>query len=764
MKKKQFILAVFAIMLLWGRAATAQELKGIIRDKITREALPGAVILIPDLKTGTTSDADGKFHFKNLPSGKFLIQVRMLGYSTISQTLDLSIIQETEFELELSVIEKSEIVVTGSAFTTDIKKTSVAVTPIDKMQIAGSASDNLVQALSNIPGLSSINSGNAISKPVIRGLGFNRVVVVNEGIRQEGQQWGDEHGLEIDQFAADRIEILKGPSSLLYGSDALGGVINILEPVLPMSGNIRAEFSSLFSSVNTLFSNSAMTEGNLNGLTWRARGTYKTAGPVKTPVETVYNSAYREQSADVLAGLHKKWGYSHIHLSRWFSKIGITEGERDSVSGRFTDDEGNIIPESVMRSRTPALPFQEIEHAKLSAINNLIIGKSQVRFNIGLQQNNREEYTESADNPGLHLQLQTLTYDLKYYFPEKNNFETAIGISGMRQKNTNKGDEFLIPDYSMSDNGLFASIKKTYPASTINAGMRYDYRNVQGHALVQDTNVVFNKFDLNFSSVSASVGVTHEFSSSFHVKANAGRGFRAPNIPELSSNGIHEGTQRYEEGNTNLKPETSLQFDLGFMYESKIIEMSLNLFLNNIDYFIYSRNTDDSLLSIDGTDYSYYRYVQGQSTLSGGELTFDIHPIPHLHFENSVAYVRGQNEAMDQPLPFMPPLRVINELRYDIHTSEKSRFSDTYLELELISTARQSRTDEFEEVTEGYSILNAGIGTNLKIGKQKSYFYARLHNLFNTKYLDHMSRMKEISVHGNARGISVGFMIPVGLR
>ncbi len=764
MRKMQFILAAFSMMLLTARAGTAQDLEGIIRDKITKEALPGAVILIPDLKTGTTSGTDGKFILKNLPPGKFLIQVRMLGYSTISQTLDLSITKKAEFELELSIIEKSEIVVTGSAFTTDIKKTSVVVTPIDKTQIASLASDNLVQALSTVPGLSSINSGNAISKPVIRGLGFNRVVVVNEGIRQEGQQWGDEHGLEIDQFAADRIEILKGPSSLLYGSDALGGVINILEPVLPMSGNIRAEFSSIFSSVNTLYSNSAMTEGNLNGFTWRARGTYKTAGPAKTPVETVYNSAYREQNADVLAGFHKRWGYSHIHFSRWFSKIGITEGDRDSVSGRFTDEEGNIIPKPVLQSRTPALPFQEIEHAKLSAINNLIIGKSQLRFNIGLQRNNREEYSESADNPGLHLELQTLTYDLKYYLPERNKFEAALGISGMRQENRNKGDEFLIPDYSMSDYGFFASLKKTYPASTINAGLRYDHRNVNGEALVVDSNVIFKYFDLNFSSVSASVGVTHEFSNSFHIKANAGRGFRAPNIPELSSNGIHEGTQRYEEGNTKLKPETSLQFDLGFMYESKIIEMSLNLFMNNIDNFIYSRNTDERMVNIDGSDYSYYTYVQGQSSLSGGELTLDIHPIPHLHVENSISYVRGQNEALDQPLPFIPPLRVINELRYDIHTSDKSRFSDTYFELELISTARQSRTDEFESATGGYTILNAGIGTNLKIGKQKSYFYARVHNMFNTKYFDHMSRMKEISVHGNARGISVGFMIPVGLR
>ncbi len=763
---KKIITILLSGFLFFGISlcTNAQVLTGHIKDKTTNESIPGAGIYIPDLRTGAIADVNGRYKIENLPIRKLLVQVKMLGYATISQTIDLNVTKELDFYLQATAIEKSEIVVTGSAFTTDLKRTSVVVTPIDKMKIITSSSDNLVQALARTPGISQISTGNAISKPVIRGLGFNRVVVVNEGIRQEGQQWGDEHGLEIDQFAADRIEILKGPSSLLYGSDALGGVINVLEPILPSPGTIRAEVNTQYSSNNSLSSNSVMTEGNLKGFTYRARGSFKSAAPYKTPVETVYNSAFEERSADFLIGLHKSWGYSHIHASRWQNDIGITEGERDSLTGKLLNTNGDIANSDELNSRSLNLPFQKVEHLKISSVNNFILGKSQLRINVGLQQNERKEFSQQQSSPDLRLILNTATYDLKYYLPEKNNLETALGFSGMLQVNENKGTEFLIPDYSSKDFGVFISLKKAYEHTTLNAGFRYDRRHIDAEAMMSDSISIFQAFDLDFSSLSASVGVTHQLGEKLNLKANIGRGFRAPNIPELSSNGIHEGTQRFEKGNLDLEPETSLQFDLGILYESDIVEASLNLFLNNIDNFIYSRHLENQTETVEGVDYPVYSYIQGQSILSGGEFTLDIHPIKNLHFENSLAYVKGQNEATDTPLPFIPPLKIVNELKYEVDSKKESRFQDAYLSLELVSSASQNRTDEFETRTEGYTLLHIGLGTNLRLGKQSATVYFRLNNLLDKEYFDHMSRMKEIQVHGTGRNLSLGFMIPIGLK
>ena len=742
----------------------AQELQGYVRDKESKEILPGATIYIPDLRTGAVSDAEGKYKVTNLPKRKLLVQVRLIGYSTISLTIDLKFVNQQDFYLQMSEIEKDEIVVTGSAFTTDARRTSVVVSPIDKLKITSAASDNLVQSLANIPGISVISTGNAISKPVIRGLGFNRVVVVNEGIRQEGQQWGNEHGLEIDQFSADRIEVLKGPSSLLYGSDALGGVINILEPILPPPGKIRGELNSQFSSNNLLSSNSLMAEGNSNGLTWRGRATYKNAAPFKTPTETVLNSAYEEKSADVLVGIHKRWGFTHIHASQWFNSIGITEGRRDSVSNKFLDEDGNIATASTLNSRNLSVPFQQVGHSKLSITNNFIIAKGQIRFNAGYQENDREEYSDSKYSPAMWLRLKTINYDLKYYLPEKNNFETALGVSGMRQDNENRADEFLIPDYSLNDFGIFSSIKKSYALTTINAGVRYDHRNLNVPELYIDTALKFKAMKQQFSSISASVGITHQLTEKLDLKTNIGRGFRAPNIPELSSNGVHEGIQKFEIGNPDLKPETSLQFDFGILFESKTVEASLNLFLNNIDNFIYTRKLNNEIKTDQGIDYPIYMYVQGQSTLKGGEFTLDVHPVKRLHFENSLSFVQGQNEAIDQPLPFIPPLKIVNELKYEFSDKPKARFTGTYVKLELVSSATQNRIDVFETPTKAYSLLNLGVGSNLRLGKQLALLYLRVGNLFNKSYYDHLSRMKEIGVNGPGRNLSLGIMVPIGIK
>lgn len=757
-------LPFISIILSISSFLSAQTLTGVVTDKTTGEKLPGVAVYIPDLKTGTITDVSGHYEIKNLPKSKFIVQVKLIGYTTITTTIDFSKTAEKNFVLDISAIETSEVVVTGSAFTSEHTQTSVPVVPIDKIQIRSVGSPNIIAALAVTPGVSDISTGSAISKPVIRGLGYNRIVVVNEGVRQEGQQWGDEHGIEIDEFDAERIEILKGPSSLLYGSDALGGVINILEPVLPPNGKIRGEVNSKYSANNMLTANSLMLEGNHSGFVWRARGTYKNAAPYKTPSEKIFNSAFNEKNAEGLLGLNRSWGYAHLHFSKWDSEIGLPEGERDEATGKLLDSEGNIATGEELSSRNIFLPYQNVSHNKFSMVNNIIIGGSQLRLNAGWQQNDRKEFAESPAEPALWFRLQTFTYDAKYFLPNKDSLELVMGAGGMSQRNENRGEEFLIPDYILMDWGVFASLKKTFAKTTLNAGARFDMRTVSGEELVMDSEKVFTGFNSDFSAATGSVGATFQPDSTWHFKANIGRGFRAPNISELSANGVHEGTFRYEVGNTDLKPETSLQFDLGIEVDGKKMNGSLDAFYNLIDNFIYYRHFNGDTLLANGEPFPVYRYVQGNSALKGFEFSLDIHPVSSMHFENTVAYVDARNNTLDVPLPFIPPVKIENELRYTFKTKKTSRLSETYVKASLVNVLKQDRIDAFETATDGYTLINAGAGTNIKVGKQSTMFFVSVNNIMDTEYFNHLSRLKEVGIHEAGRNITFGVSVPFGLQ
>lgn len=764
MKKNIYIILLLIYFSSLASAPDKTFLTGRVTDKASGEPLAGATVYISDLKTGAVTDTAGIYRIENLPKAKFIIQVRSLGYATLTGMIDLAEVTEKNFEMLVAAIEGAEVVITGSAFTTDNARNSISVVPIDKIQLLSIASDNIISTLAKTPGVSQITTGNEISKPVIRGLGYNRIVVVNEGVRQEGQQWGDEHGIEIDQFAADHIEILKGPSSLLYGSDALGGVINILEPLPAPLGKIRGEISSHFSVNNQLTANSLMFEGNQKGFVWRTRGTYKNSASYQTPVEHVYNSAFNELNGQAMVGLNKSWGYSHFHFSRWDAKMGLVEGERDSATGKYIDAEENIVSDVDLKSRNLFLPNQSIQHTKATTVNNFIIGKSQLRFNIGWQQNDRREFEDSENKPGLFFHLNSITYDAKYFFPEKNNFEVVIGTGGTEQENENKGEEFLVPDYDLIDAGGFVSVKKSWDKTTFNAGARFDSRNVKGKELVEDDILLFTKFNSTFSAITGSLGATHRLNTVFNFKANIGRGFRTPNIAELSANGVHEGTFRYEIGNPKLKPETSLQFDLAVVAEGKKWNVEIDGFYNLIDNFIYYRNTPDETADVDREQFPVYRYVQGNSALYGFEFISDIHLINNLHFENNVSFVKGTNDETHIPLPFIPAAKIENELKYEFITDKSSRLQNFYIKAAIENYLKQSRFDIFETETAGYMLVNAGIGTGIKLGKQPAIFFINFNNITNKKYFDHLSRLKDAGIFNMGRNITFGLNVPFGIK
>lgn len=766
MKRIQFlfVLLFFVTSTNSALATIFVEIKGRVTDASTQIPLAGATIYISDLKAFTRSDNDGNFVLRNVPSkGKFLVEVRFIGYKSQSKMVDLAIAETLTFALEPTVIESAEIVITGTPFSTNNKTNSLAVVTVNREKIAQSGGSNLIDAIARVPGVTQITTGGAVSKPSIRGLGYNRVLTIVDGAREEGQQWGDEHGIQVDQFGAARIEILKGPASLLYGSDALGGVINIIDDIVPATGDFNGNFTNSYNTNNGLIGSSLMLQGNNNGFVYRGRVSYKNAYGFGYGKDiTVPNSGFNEANVSGMLGLNKSWGYAHLNLSRFNTNVGLVE-DGPATDGFFRDENGNVIDKTDGLKRTIGLPFQNINHYRAALNSNLLLGGGQLKSTLAFQKNIRQEFEETKDEPGLNLNLDSYTYDVKYAFANNGVWEPTIGLQGMRQVNTNNGHEFLIPDYNSNNVGVFAYLKRNFAKGAINAGLRYDYKNVNGKDLTEDGNQVFTAFNNSFSNVSGSLGFAYQLTPKFTFKGNAGSGFRAPNIAELGANGRHEGTFRYEIGNNNLKQESSLQFDLGLEYAAETITLSLNAYNNRIYNYIYPGNfnnevtpfTDENGLT---TILPVYRFVQTNANLVGAEASVDFHLIKSLHFENTFGYVKGTNLAANTPLPFIPAASVTNELRFE---PTIKGLSDSFIKVGLTNVFKQNRFDSFETATHGYSLLDAGFGTAIKLKRNKINIWLSGQNIANRLYVNHLNRYKQVGVFNPGRNISFGFSLPL---
>jgi len=777
------------------------SLQGTIKDKQTGELIPGATIYLPDLQKGTTSDADGKYSLTSLPKTKVMVQVSFLGYKTIVETIDLSKTTERNFSLETTVTELNEVVVTGQSGATEATKIPVPMAIVNSQMLLQTSSTNIIDAIALQPGVSQITTGSGISKPVIRGLGYNRVVVVDDGVRQEGQQWGDEHGIEIDESSVDKVEILKGPASLSYGSDAMAGVVNMLSAPPPMDGKTIGQLATNYQTNNGLFGISANVAGNQHGFIWNVRLSDKLAHDYKNSYDGfVQNSGYREDAADAMIGLNKHWGYSKVTFSIYNFTPGIIDGSRDSVTGKFTKQVAvngiattEIVPTSDFKRYTPQNEYQKIRHDKLVFDNSFFIKGGTLKAIVGLQQNSREEFGNvlQPDQFGLGLLLNTISYDIRYNVHEFHGFTISVGANGMEQSSLNKGIEYLVPDYNLFDIGCFVIAKKSIGAVDISGGIRYDNRDESGKSLFLDStgkanplsqfNTVqrFKAFTSNFSGTSGSIGATWQISEDFYTKANISKGFRAPNIGELGSNGVHDGTSRYEIGNPILKQEQSLQFDYALGLRSKHVVAEIDLFDNNINNYIFPVKLRSALGRDSLTDgNSSYKYVSGDAQLFGGELSIDIHPHPFdwLHFENSFSYVNAiQKQQPDSTkyLPFTPPAKLQDGIKFDIKQLS-TYLSNSYVRMDVDNYFNQTHyyaATATETRTNGYTLLNFGIGSDV-MRKQKSLcsIYISLNNATNRAYQSHLSRLKyldenyatgRVGVYNMGRNLSFKVVVPL---
>lgn len=630
-----------------------------------------------------------------------------------------------------------EIIVTGVTGNAKIRETPAPVSTIPHAALTTHQSTNIIDAISRQPGVNQITTGGSISKPVIRGLGYNRVLVMHNGVRQEGQQWGDEHGIEIDGNTVYSVELLKGPASLMYGSDAMAGVIIMHDAPFMQNNTMRAEFSTGYQTNNGLADYSLSTSGNRNGVLWAAQWSQKFAHDYKAPTDGyIPGTRFREHSLSGMLGLKRSWGHSLLRLSAFRLKPSMTEIEEEEEAeehGHEGDSDYSITA-----------PFQKINHLKLVSNTHVAIGEGWLKTIIGYQQNRRDEY-ETPDESSLSFKLHTLSYDVRYTPSTETRIKTNFGVNGMWQRSENLGTEYLIPAYRLFDFGAFATLSTSLRHDThLSGGLRYDIRNLHSLQLTEDGEERFEEFRRTFNAFSGSIGVIHNIGSHIDVRANISHGFRAPNISELASNGIHEGTFRYERGDNSLDPEHSLQLDLGLDISIPQLSVSFALFANRIYNYIFLARTAET-----EDDMPVSQFTQGDARLLGGEMRIVWHPVSHLHFENSFSYIDARQlhaEEDSKYLPFIPAPRWISTLHYDIPTPH-TVFRNMFAEVEADINFRQDHimtANNTETPTPSYTLFALSFATDIMRHGNKPLCQLSLsvNNIFNCAYQSHLSRLK----------------------
>jgi len=795
-------------------------LSGLVTDKLTGNTIPGATVAIPDLRTGSITDAEGKYLISNLPKGVYLVQVSFIGYATYNERVDLTKTSVLNVQLQSSSIEAAEVVITGVSKATLIKRDPVPMAAVSKTFIdEHSASTNVIDEIANLPGVSAVTTGPNVSKPFIHGLGYNRVVTLEDGMRQEGQQWGDEHGIEVDQNSIDRVEVIKGPASLSYGSDAIGGVVNLITTPPITSGNILGSFSGDYGTNNNLINTSFRLQGNQNGFVWGTVISGKAAKDYQDQHDgRVYGTGFQEKDARIMLGLNKNWGYSYLNASVFDDQQEIPDGSRDPLSRRFTmqvtdaDTYRPEVPDAILNSYEITPLHQHVQLYRIYDNSNIAIGNGNLIVNLGYEYSHRREFTHpsASDIAGLNLHLSDYTYDVKYNFNFGADYETTFGINGQYQNNTiGDATDFPIPAYHQFDIGPFFIIKKSFGKLDLAGGARYDSRSISAQTAYIDTTVAyyptlytglnpggtpnvvqqFNGFSKTFSGVTGSFGATYNFSDHFLIKGNIARGFRAPSIAELSANGPDPGSQIYHVGNSGFKPEFNLQSDIGAFLTLPNVSASIELFDNNIQNYIYQQQE----LNPDGSpvrnpaypQYTVFTYVQNKARINGGEFFLDLHPRPWLHFENSLSLTYGTNLGNNghEPdslkyLPFIPPLHTHSELRATF-AKGFGIFRNVYAFLGFDHFNAQGHffaAYGTETYTAGYNLLSAGFGGNIvdASGKPILKIFIEGTNLGNVNYQSNMSRLKyfdnavvpagvQPGIFNMGRNISIKVVVPFDL-
>ena len=692
-------------------------------------------ISILDATLQTKSNENGQFEIKNLPIGKRTLIFKKDKFEIKSE--QISIGNQEQKILDIILEEEDhhiDEILVSSLFNKTQNENVIKIDHINLKQIQNEGFVNLSDALATNPGVNVISTGVSIGKPVIRGLSGNRVLTYAQGIRLENQQFGEEHGLGLNSNGQESVEIIKGPASLLYGSDAMGGVFYFNPEKYAANNKTELTVNQVVNS-NTQGINTSVTfKNSVDKFKFLVQNNYASHADYKLPNgERVLNTRFIEKDF--------KLGTSYV-TSRYTADF------------RYNFNDLNLgLPEENIENigfRTPLFPSQKIENHLLSFSQKLYFKNSKLEATAGYVFNDRKEL-ESQDETALFMKLKTFNYNVRYYLPDFGKFETIIGFQGMNQENRNFGEEKLIPDAKIDDIGFFGTSQYKFNKNIIQFGLRYDFRNVTTKAFGENgTEGAFQELDKNYESINASLGFKTDVTDKITSRINFATGFRAPNLSELSSNGVHEGSNRYEIGNSNLKNEQNFQIDLNVDYNTEHFDFFANGFYNNINNYIFISPNGNTI----DTNF-VYDYLQNNAVLYGGEtgIHLHLHEIDWLHMTSSYEMVIGKLEN-NLSLPLIPANQWKNNFRANFDVSKNIKNSFVFLQANY--TFNQNKIGDFETKTNDYLLLSSGVGTDIQLNKATFNLFLTATNLLNKQYVAHLSRLKSDGIYNIGRNIVLG--------
>jgi iron complex outermembrane recepter protein len=801
MMKKIFFLFLLIVL---GSYLKAQTLSGIVTDSTTHKPIPGVVIYLPQVKLNATSDTTGYYKLQ-VPKGTYSVEAQLLGYATSIKQVTVIGAATLNFSLSVSTSTMQEVVITGFGNETTTKQSPVPIALVTHEAMLQQASTNVIDAIALQPGVTEITEGPVISKPIINGLGYNRVLTLFDGERQEDFQWGDEHGILVDPYAVYDVEIIRGAASLEYGANAEAGVINFKSEPFAQSGTVQGSVLTEYQTNNGLIGTSADVNGNNNGFVWDLRGSNEDAHCYSDPKDGyVWGTAFNQENLRGMLGLNEKWGYSHLSVSLLHRQLEIPDGNRDSATGQFEFDVpqanafganpqyytganapspnliGTLVPgtgqvyptrANFFSYNTNISPYQILDHDEIWWQNSFNVGKGSIGADIGCTESIRHEIdtgTIGEENMTVH----DIPYSLKYQIQGNNSgLKFTGGVNGMYEWSTNFPEppapyigDFEIPNYTDFDAGAYAILQYDYKNLTLSGGFRYDLRTIVGQPMylanyatpeqqqvpagTPGAYIQFAPFSQTYTGPSASLGATYQLPDDNYVKLNLGKSFRAPAISELTSNELDPSTV-YRLGDPNLKAESGYEVDAAYGNDGRDVSFEMDGFYNFINNFIFPTR----LSSVSGGDSlqlgaPVYKYGAATAWLAGVSAYFNIHPADSkwLEIDNGFTYtysfIPNQTDS-ENHVPFTPAPRLTSEVKFKIPDGH-SFLRSTYIEVGLEHDWAQNSIYSAlwnELPSYAYTLYNAGIGTNFVSKKTKRVICTLFINCTNLANLAYVDHM-----------------------
>ncbi len=745
----------------------------------------GATVFLLSHQVGEVTDADGNFRFQDLCEDRYKVKVQYVGFETVEFNFLLKGEVRRVIRLKELVRELDEVVIQHHDATHTEHATNIV--QLDERQLAETAGKSLGQSLRAIAGVNTIQTGPGIFKPVIHGVHSQRILILNHGIRQEGQQWGAEHAPEIDPFIASNIVVIKDASAIKYGTDALGGVVVVNPPDLPVRAELGGTFNTVLQSNGRSATLSGMLEGgirNTEGWGWRVQGTLKRTGDFHTPEYNLTNTGVREANFSAATGYHKgKLGFD-IFFSRFQTEIGILKGtSTETVDDLVAAMKRPVPMYTESFSYSISEPRQEVSHNLLKVNGHLATETGEWRWQYGFQNNNRREFDfrigDLSEVPAIDLKLNTHSADVEWETHHSENRTFTVGISAMYQSNKNVyGTNRIpfIPNFASLSSGVFGVTKLYLDSWTVDFGARYDFRyyNVKGF----DSNNAFYSTSFAFNNVSASAGAVKRFNKHKTLSLNVSSAWRPPHVAELYSVGKHQSAAAIEYGlmlkdltnevmdirNVDFNTEQALKMVASYRIENDRFSASVTPFVNYIFNYIYLR-AGGITQTLRGA-FPYFRYDQSDALLLGADVNATWYMHPNLSISPEVSLLRATDVVNEEYFVFMPSSRYDVALRYErpsfrrlanfygettVQYVSRQKRTPPIVTAEEIHEAEEADTDAFANVKsnfdfmappQGYWLLNCAVGFSLKREKAQYDFRLSSDNTLNSVYREYTNRFR----------------------